>query len=102
MATWGQQGLGALLADDDILALEEQARPFRALYDHWERTQWATSSIDYRIDAASFRALDEAGQRALIWIFGHRFHAEFSVATLLAPFILAAPSYEMQLAFSTQ
>lgn len=102
MATWGQPGHDVILADDDILALEEQARPFRALYDHWERTQWATNAIDYRIDRASFQALDEDGKRALIWIFGHRFHAEFSVATLLAPFILAAPTYEMQLVLSTQ
>lgn len=91
-----------LLADDDLQALEEQARPFRALYDHWERTQWSVNAIDYRTDAASFRALDAEGQRALIWIFGHRFHAEFSVATLLAPFILAAPTYEMQLVLATQ
>lgn len=102
MATWGQPGHDVILADDDILALEEQARPFRALYDHWERTQWATNAIDYRIDRASFQALDEDNKRALIWIFGHRFHAEFSVATLLAPFILAAPTYEMQLVLSTQ
>ncbi len=91
-----------LLVDDDLLALEEQARPFRALYDHWERTQWSANTIDYRTDAASFRALDADGQRALIWIFGHRFHAEFSVATQLAPFILAAPTYEMQLVLATQ
>jgi ribonucleotide reductase beta subunit family protein with ferritin-like domain len=91
-----------LLVDDDLQALEEQARPFRALYDHWERTQWSVNAIDYRTDAASFRALDAEGQRALVWIFGHRFHAEFSVATLLAPFILAAPSYEMQLVLATQ
>jgi ribonucleotide reductase beta subunit family protein with ferritin-like domain len=102
MAIWGQPGQVASLADDDVLALEEQARPFRALYDHWERTQWSTNAIDYRTDAASFQALDEDGKRALIWIFGHRFHAEFSVATLLAPFILAAPTYEMQLVLSTQ
>jgi ribonucleotide reductase beta subunit family protein with ferritin-like domain len=107
-AYWGRVGNMAvrvrpeLLVDDDLQALEEQARPFRALYDHWERTQWSANAIDYRVDAASFRALDADGQRALIWIFGHRFHAEFSVATLLAPFILAAPTYEMQLVLATQ
>src|SRR5262245_11412459 len=84
-----------IFVDDDLRALEEQARPFRALYDHWERTQWSANAINYATDAASFRALDAEGQQALIWIFAHRFHAEFSVATLLAPFILAAPTYEM-------
>jgi ribonucleotide reductase beta subunit family protein with ferritin-like domain len=90
------------LVDDDLQALEEQARPFRALYDHWERTQWSANAIDFRTDAASYAALDAQAQQGLIWIFAHRFHAEFSVATLLAPFILAAPSYEMQLVLATQ
>jgi ribonucleoside-diphosphate reductase beta chain len=87
---------------DDLQALEEQARPFRALYDHWERTQWSANAIDFRTDAASFKTLPAERQQALIWIFAHRFHAEFSVATLLAPFILAAPTYEMQLVLATQ
>ena len=32
----------------------------------------------------------------------HRFHAEFNVAALLAPFLLAAPDYELQLLLATQ
>ncbi len=88
--------------DDDLQAIEEQARPFRALYDHWERTQWSVSAIDFSTDKASFQALDEERQTALIWLFAHRFHAEFSVAHTLAPFLLAAPTYEMQLVLATQ
>ncbi|HEY8448020.1 MAG TPA: ribonucleotide-diphosphate reductase subunit beta [Thermomicrobiales bacterium] len=88
--------------DDDEKALEEQARPFRALYEHWERTQWSVQAIDFSTDAKSFRALDPERQEALIWLFAHRFHAEFSVAHTLAPFLLAAPSYEMQLVLATQ
>ena len=38
----------------------------------------------------------------MVWIFAHRFHAEFSVARLLAPFLLAAPSYDVQLLLATQ
>jgi ribonucleotide reductase beta subunit family protein with ferritin-like domain len=90
------------VADDDLQSLEEHARPFRALYDHWERTQWSANAIDFSTDAASFAALDAPTQQGLVWIFAHRFHAEFSVATLLAPFILAAPTYEMQLVLATQ
>ncbi len=88
--------------EDDLQAIEEQARPFRALYDHWERTQWSANAIDFRTDAASFAALGTEQQRALVWIFAHRFHAEFNVATLLAPFIIAAPTYETQLLLATQ
>jgi ribonucleotide reductase beta subunit family protein with ferritin-like domain len=38
----------------------------------------------------------------MLWIFAHRFHAEFNVARLLAPFLLAAPEYELQLLLATQ
>ena len=38
----------------------------------------------------------------MVWIFAHRFHAEFSVARLLAPFLLAAPTYDVQLLLATQ
>ena len=89
-------------ATDDLQALEEQARPFRALYDHWERTQWSVNAIDFGTDAENFAALDAERRKALIWIFAHRFHAEFSVATLLAPFLIAAPTYEVQLLLATQ
>src|SRR5438270_10099470 len=37
-----------------------------------------------------------------VWVFAHRFHAEFNVAALLAPFLLAAPDYELQLLLATQ
>jgi ribonucleotide reductase beta subunit family protein with ferritin-like domain len=83
-------------------ALEERASPFRALYEHWETTQWAVHQLDLTTDAETFAALSEAEQRGMIWIFAHRFHAEFSVATLLAPFLAAAPDYEMQLMLATQ
>ena len=35
-------------------------------------------------------------------MFAHRFHAEFNVARLLAPFLQAAPDYETQLVLATQ
>ena len=37
-----------------------------------------------------------------MWIFAHRFHAEYKVATVLAPFLLRAPDYDLQLVLSTQ
>ncbi len=82
--------------------LEERARPFRALYEHWERNQWSPLDIDYSVDRASFEALDEESRQGFMWIFAHRFHAEFKVATILAPFVMRAPSYETQVVLSTQ
>ena len=40
--------------------------------------------------------------RPLVWVFAHRFQAEFNVAALLAPFLLAAPDYDVQLLLATQ
>jgi ribonucleotide reductase beta subunit family protein with ferritin-like domain len=77
-------------------------RPFRALYEHWERHQWSPFAIDFSTDAASFAALDERTRDGLVLVFAHRFHAEFNVAALLAPFLIAAPDYEVQLLLATQ
>src|SRR5215210_8275841 len=85
-----------------IQELAEGPRPFRALYEHWERHQWSPFAIDFSTDAASFAALDEATRDGLVCVFAHRFHAEFNVAALLAPFLLAAPDYDVQLLLATQ
>jgi ribonucleotide reductase beta subunit family protein with ferritin-like domain len=82
--------------------LEQRARPFRALYEHWERNQWSPLDVDYSRDAASFAALEPEARRGLMWIFSHRFHAEFKVATVLAPFLMRAPDYELQVCLATQ
>ena len=48
------------------------------------------------------RRSDEEERQGFIWAFAHRFHAEFNVASLLAPFLQYAPHYEMQLLIATQ
>jgi hypothetical protein len=73
-------------------AIERRASPFHALYAHWERNQWSALALDLETDRRSFDALGEDAQQGMVWIFAHRFHAEFNVARLLAPFLLAASS----------
>jgi ribonucleotide reductase beta subunit family protein with ferritin-like domain len=87
---------------EELRSLEERPPPYLALYEHWERHQWAVSSLDFSTDADSFAALGERDQQAMAWLFAHRFHAEFNVATLLAPFLDAAPFYEIELLLATQ
>lgn len=82
--------------------LEQAATPYHALYAHWERHQWSSLAIDLNTDRATFSALAQSEQDGLVWIFANRFHAEFNVARLLAPFLLAAPDYGMQLLLATQ
>jgi ribonucleotide reductase beta subunit family protein with ferritin-like domain len=91
--------------DSHAVAIEEVgagSRPFRALYEHWERHQWSPFTIDFSTDAATFAGLDERTQAGLVLVFAHRFQAEFNVAGLLAPFLLAAPDYDLQLLLATQ
>ena len=83
-------------------ALEQRTTRYGALYEHWERHQWSSLALDLETDATSFRALGESERDGLVWMFANRFHAEFNVARLLAPFLLAAPNYELQLLLATQ
>ena len=83
-------------------ALEERPQPWRALYEHWDRNQWGVASLDFSADVASFARLRADEQRAMIWLFAHRFHAEFNIAGLLAPFLDAAPTYDVALLLATQ
>jgi ribonucleotide reductase beta subunit family protein with ferritin-like domain len=85
-----------------VAKLERGSRSFIALYEHWERNQWSPLALDFAVDALSYHALDDAGRRALLWLFAHRFDAEESVARLLAPFLLAAPDEETRLLMATQ
>ena len=96
-----------LVLDDEAQAAESEAleqRPeaYSALYAHWERNQWSALALDLETDKRSFAALSPEEQAGMVWIFAHRFHAEFNVARLLAPFLLAAPSYDVQLLLATQ
>src|SRR6185295_1414575 len=56
----------------------------------------------FSVDAESFAAHDETRRAGLVWAFAHRFQAEFNVAVLLAPFLLAAPDYDARLLLATQ
>jgi ribonucleotide reductase beta subunit family protein with ferritin-like domain len=82
--------------------LEQRPGAYGALYEHWERHQWSPLAVDLDADAAGFRSLGRTDRDGLVWIFAHRFHAEFNVARLLAPFLAAAPSWDLQLLLATQ
>jgi ribonucleotide reductase beta subunit family protein with ferritin-like domain len=85
-----------------VQGLGERRRSFSALYEHWERHQWSPLAIDFSVDAATFNGLDAETRERLVWVYAHRFHAEFNVAELLAPFLLAAPDYDVRRLLATQ
>jgi ribonucleotide reductase beta subunit family protein with ferritin-like domain len=102
MSTTGRHQSAGADEAAEIQALEERPSPFQALYAHWERNQWSVLALDLKTDRATYAALDDEAQAGVRWIFAHRFHAEFNVARLLAPILLAAPEWEMQLLLATQ
>lgn len=102
MSTVEDFGIGSTDDGDELEDLGQRTRPYRALYEHWEAHQWSALDLDYSEDARSFQALDEERREGFLWIFSHRFHAEFNVATVLAPFVMRAPSYDLQVCLATQ
>jgi ribonucleoside-diphosphate reductase beta chain len=82
--------------------LEERAVPFRALFEHWERTRWSLGDLTYDVDRASFEQLDDAGRDRMRFLFAHRFDGESIVAGLMTPFVAAAPDLDVGLLMSTQ
>jgi hypothetical protein len=105
LASTGRLRSGCVRVDSEALEIQgfvADPRPFRALYEHWERHQWSPLEIDFSVDAESFAALDETTRAGLVRAFAHRFHAEFNVAVLLAPFLLTAPDYDVRLLLATQ
>ena len=91
-----------LKLEAEDVELEDRASPFAALYAHWERSHWSPLALDFSTDTATFQAMSESEQHGFMWMFANRFHAEFNVARLLAPFLMAAPDWEMQVLLATQ
>ena len=77
-------------------------RPFRALYEHWERHQWSPFEIDFSVDAESFAALDETTRAGLGLGVRAPLSGRVQRRRLLAPFLLAAPDYDVRLLLATQ
>ena len=61
--------------------------------------RWTSTSVSTQ--RASGRCSEDE-RKGFAWIFAHRFQAEFSVATVLAPFVTRAPDYELQACLATQ
>ena len=65
----------SMRVDQEAVRIQEFAegpRPFRALYEHWERHQWSPLAIDFSVDAATFAGLDAETRDRLVWVYAHR------------------------------
>jgi len=72
------------------------------LYALWERQNWKAHELDFSIDREHWLASPTEGQQHLAWSMGSFYIGEERVTADLAPFLLAAPTGEIEIFLSTQ
>jgi ribonucleoside-diphosphate reductase beta chain len=75
---------------------------YRQLYAVWERQNWRATEIDFTTDREQWVVTPGAAQENLIWSLGSFYVGEERVTADLAPFLLAAPTGEIELFLATQ
>jgi ribonucleoside-diphosphate reductase beta chain len=75
---------------------------YRQLYGLWERQNWKSTELDFSVDREHWLATPAEAQENTIWSLGSFYVGEERVTADLAPFLLAAPSGEVELFLSTQ
>jgi ribonucleoside-diphosphate reductase beta chain len=72
------------------------------LYALWERQNWKAHEIDFSVDKQQWLATPTESQGETIWSTASFYLGEERVAADLAPFLLAAPSGEIEIFLATQ
>jgi ribonucleoside-diphosphate reductase beta chain len=75
---------------------------YRQLYALWERQNWRASEIDFEVDREHWVVSPREAQESTLWSLGSFYVGEERVTADLAPFLLAAPSGEIELFLATQ
>lgn len=72
------------------------------LYALWERQNWRAHELDFSIDREQWVASPREAQENTAWSLGSFYIGEERVTADLAPFLLAAPSGEVEVFLATQ
>jgi ribonucleoside-diphosphate reductase beta chain len=72
------------------------------LYALWERSNWRAHELDFSVDREHWLATPTEAQRHTAWTLGSFYVGEERVTADLAPFLLAAPSGEVEAFLATQ
>jgi len=75
---------------------------YQQLYALWERSNWRAHELDFSIDCEHWLATPSEAQRHTTWTLGSFYVGEERVTADLAPFLLAAPSGEIEAFLATQ
>jgi ribonucleoside-diphosphate reductase beta chain len=72
------------------------------LYALWERQNWRAHELDFSVDREQWLASPTEAQQHTTWSLGSFYIGEERVTADLAPFLLAAPSGEVEMFLATQ
>jgi ribonucleoside-diphosphate reductase beta chain len=109
-ATWGSRVNGTGPGQGDPAHEAEAGRrrkgadllSYEELYALWERQNWRAHEIDFSVDKAQWLATPTESQAETIWSTASFYIGEERVAADLAPFLLAAPTGEIEVFLATQ
>ena len=91
---------------DDVLAIVdrglENLPSYMDLYRKAVKQAWSPDELDFSRDAAEWEVLSPEAKRRRVWSTRLFFDGEERVAALLAPFVWAAPSKEVEAFATTQ
>jgi len=79
-----------------------QLLDYQDLYALWERSNWRAHELDFSVDREHWLATPSEAQRHTAWTLGSFYVGEERVTADLAPFLLAAPSGEIEAFLATQ
>jgi ribonucleoside-diphosphate reductase beta chain len=86
---------GAAAKRDNLLGYER-------LYALWEKRNWRAHELDFSVDRLQWLVTPTEAQRHTAWTMSSFYVGEERVAADLAPFMLAAPSGEIETFLATQ
>jgi ribonucleoside-diphosphate reductase beta chain len=72
------------------------------LYALWERQNWRAHELDFSVDREQWLASPREAQEHTTWSLGSFYIGEERVTADLAPFLMAAPSGEVEVFLATQ
>jgi ribonucleoside-diphosphate reductase beta chain len=79
-----------------------QLLDYQELYALWERSNWRAHELDFSVDREHWLTTPTEAQRHTAWTLGSFYVGEERVTADLAPFLLAAPSGEIEAFLATQ
>ena len=97
-ATWGSQPSNGSANGKPAGGLMD----YQQLYALWERQNWKASELDFSVDKEQWLQSPRESQLETIHSFGSFYVGEERVTADLAPFLLAAPSGEIEAFLATQ